>query len=1024
MAGIMASMISASLAQTPRDLTVAGAIAALKADTSANPLYNETYNLGPTGLRGWIDLGPRGVDEYGGADGTFTSASRQILVTVATEPANFVLAVDDVILGAIAASSGTVPNFSSDCRKAFGAAITDAEKTGAGTLRVKRWRAGTSTDVNIPITILGNYTATAPYSCPKSTVILTNARNKLVGQLLADSNFFNNGHQFSRAIHGLALLAGVAPGDPDYATVQTRLQTYAREMAAAGPQQGGLPIWGWAYSGLFLAEYYLSTNDAVVLPGIAAYTDKLIQSQSAYGTFGHDPARTTSDSTGRLYSTGYGPVNSVAIVANMAIFMGKKALQAGGQTIHPNIDPAIQRGSDFFATYVNKGSIPYGEHEAYMGNHSSNGKDPMCAVFFGLQPGRAVETEYFTRMSIAGFNAREDGHTGQGFSYLWGAMGANMGGSVATAEYLKNVRWHLDLSRRTDGSFAYDGREGYGPGSTTDGTYLGASGYFGLDATASYILTYSLPLQRLYITGRNANPANTLDSTKVAHAVSAATFKLGVTGLTNSQLITSLSDFDPIVRNYTAIELGKRSPSSGDLTTLRGMVTGTDVNGRMGACQALGYLKDTASLPLLNDRLDKTIEPNSWVRAKAANAIREFPPATASVHRDSLLSRFVANSTDPNLIDWDDPIQISNGFLGFALFGDDVYGWQVNNGASLANYTTNAPKNLLYPAIQTGLKQPDSKARLGPATFCEQKLPLVDVQALVPDFFELVRSDVQVDRMWGAPARTRGINVLNKFKITEGIPLLSSLLDVPEGFEWDAHNYIIPALNALEAYGDAARWTLPTLNGYLNTWDPHDTTYPAQSYPDLVSTIATIENAITAPAQNLGLAVANSQVVTTTGAKAIILTGTSPRSTVTFTIVTAPTHGTLTGTAPNLVYTPDAFYSGPDSFSFQVIDSLGAVNPSAPGTVSIIVGNAGKGLIGEYFDNTDFTNPKLTRTDTAVNFDWGIGSPDALVGGDTFSARWSGLLLVPETGNYRFSTLNSDGVRLYVNGVLVLDQYA
>ncbi len=267
MAGIMASMIFASLAQASRDLTAAGAIAALKADTSANPRYDETYNLGPTGLRGWIDLGPRGVDEYGGADGTFTGASRQILVTVATEPANTALAVDDVILGAMAASSGTVPNFSSDCRKAFGAVITDAEKTGAGTVRVKRWRAGTTTDVNIPITVLGNYTATAPYSCPKSTAILANARNKLVGLLLADPNFFNNGHGFSRAIHGLALLAGVAPGDPDYAAVQTRLQTYARETASAGPQQGGLPIWGWAYSSLFLAEYYLSTNDAVVLPG-------------------------------------------------------------------------------------------------------------------------------------------------------------------------------------------------------------------------------------------------------------------------------------------------------------------------------------------------------------------------------------------------------------------------------------------------------------------------------------------------------------------------------------------------------------------------------------------------------------------------------------------------------------------------------------------------------------------------------------------------------------------------------------
>ena len=156
---------------------------------------------------------------------------------MASAPGNAVLAVDDVILGAMAGSSGTVPLFTSDARKAFGAAIGDAEKTGAGTLRVKRWRAGTTTDENIPMTIMGDYTATAPYTCPKSALILANARNKLVSQLLANPNFLTN--DWAGAISGLALLAGVAPGDPDYATVQTRLQTYARALATAGPQQIG-----------------------------------------------------------------------------------------------------------------------------------------------------------------------------------------------------------------------------------------------------------------------------------------------------------------------------------------------------------------------------------------------------------------------------------------------------------------------------------------------------------------------------------------------------------------------------------------------------------------------------------------------------------------------------------------------------------------------------------------------------------------------------------------------------------------
>ena len=46
----------AGVGATPPDLTAAGAIAALKTDTSASPVYGLTYNLGATGLRGWIYL--------------------------------------------------------------------------------------------------------------------------------------------------------------------------------------------------------------------------------------------------------------------------------------------------------------------------------------------------------------------------------------------------------------------------------------------------------------------------------------------------------------------------------------------------------------------------------------------------------------------------------------------------------------------------------------------------------------------------------------------------------------------------------------------------------------------------------------------------------------------------------------------------------------------------------------------------------------------------------------------------------
>jgi len=70
-------------------------------------------------------------------------------------------------------------------------------------------------------------------------------------------------------------------------------------------------------------------------------------------------------------------------------------------------------------------------------------------------------------------------------------------------------------------------------------------------------------------------------------------------------------------------------------------------------------------------------------------------------------------------------------------------------------------------------------------------------------------------------------------------------------------------------------------------------------------------------------------------AKAITLAGSDvDGDTLSFTIVTPPAHGTLTGTAPALTYTPTANYHGTDSLTFKVNDG---VVDSMPATVSVTV---------------------------------------------------------------------------------------
>jgi len=83
----------------------------------------------------------------------------------------------------------------------------------------------------------------------------------------------------------------------------------------------------------------------------------------------------------------------------------------------------------------------------------------------------------------------------------------------------------------------------------------------------------------------------------------------------------------------------------------------------------------------------------------------------------------------------------------------------------------------------------------------------------------------------------------------------------------------------------------------------------------------------------------------------------------------------------------------------------------------------GTGLYGEYFDNSNLTNRKATRTDAAVNFNWGAGSPHPQIGADTFSVRWTGWVHAPVTGVYTFYTTSDDGVRLWVNNQLLINNW-
>ncbi len=99
-------------------------------------------------------------------------------------------------------------------------------------------------------------------------------------------------------------------------------------------------------------------------------------------------------------------------------------------------------------------------------------------------------------------------------------------------------------------------------------------------------------------------------------------------------------------------------------------------------------------------------------------------------------------------------------------------------------------------------------------------------------------------------------------------------------------------------------------------------------------------------------------------------------------------------------------------------------------------GSATQGLKGEYFRGRALAGaPVLTRVDARVAFRWDRGAPtdtmvaqgelrpEAALGNDDFSIRWTGKLLPPVSGRYELVVGANDGFRLFIGGKLVTDAW-
>lgn len=743
-----------------------------------------TYNLGATGMRGWIYT--KAADNLDAAQGRTTTASRQILVTHvgAGSPADGVVKVDDVILGVDGKP------FNDDARKSIAMAIQAAEtEAKGGVLKLTVSRGGTVQELSLKLAVLGTYSETAPWDCAKSKRILEQACKVLEKEeLKAD---------WAGPIQGLALLA---TGNPEYLP---KVQEFARRLAAIEVDPDKKPegfVWGdtWGSSNrsIFLCEYYLITKDKEVLPAITKNTLMLARGQSMYGTFGHGFASLKKDGNFNGSVPPYGPVNSAGIPANLAIVLGKKC---GVKS--PEVDRAITRAAGFFGYFAGKGAIPYGEHEPWP-YHENNGKNAACALMFGAMGDKPKESDFFARMATAGYANREYGHTGQGFSYLWSALGAAVGGPEAAAAFFRKSSWHFDLVRRSDGAFTYDGGEQYSPGKTDDNTYFGNSSYHGLSPAATYVLTYALPLRKLVITGRDADPSGWLDKEQAARVVASGRFDLDRREMSPDELVAAFGDWSPIVRSWAAEELAKRPEGKTMIAELIKLADGSDVHMIQGACETLGRLNTPEALPVLVKQLS---HPDRWVRYKAAQAIRNMG-GTAKPALEGILKALVSTAEPLWPINWEDPIQFAHGQLAAAVFS-----------GPLRDEVNKMDAKLRYDAIRSITTNPDGMARATLRNFFENQLSEEDVIALAPAIIAAVETPSPADTMFNNEIRMAGLKALAKYHFKECLPAAADLAFTQGGHGSESRTGEI--MKIIASYGKAGKPVIPALRKVIENFN-------------------------------------------------------------------------------------------------------------------------------------------------------------------------------------------------------------
>ncbi|MCY2976246.1 MAG: DUF6288 domain-containing protein [Planctomycetota bacterium] len=743
------------------------------------------WNLGPTGLRGWMFC-----------DKMVTTDARQVAITVVEKgsPADGLIAVGDVLLGV----SGNL--FTHDPRTELGRAISGAEtEVGGGRLTLTRWRAGKVQDVDVVLPVLGSFSATAPYDCPKSQRILTLGLKALATRM-SGPDYQEKEGAIPRSLNALALLAG---GDSAHLPLVKREAQWAANYKALD-----FRTWYYGYVMIFLAEYITATGDASVLPGLRGLAMEAARGQSAVGSWGH----TFALPDGRLQ--GYGMMNAPGLPLTIGMMLAREA-----GVKDEEVTRAIELSSRLLRFYNGKGAIPYGDHPAWTETHEDNGKCGMAAVLFnGL--GETSNANFFTRMAVASHGSERDcGHTGNYFNLLWSLPAIAQAGPNATGAWMQEFgSWYHDLARRWDSGFAHQGP----PEPDHDS-------YHDWDASGGYLLAYALPLKKISLTGRKPSvlrpftPADATDLIVDGRGWDNKNRNSTYDHFEDTELLTRLGSWSPIVRERSAAAIARRKTPP--INAVIALLDTESVDARIGACQALEDLrgKSASAVPQLRSTLK---HDDLWLRVRAATALSVIgkPALPALPEMLELIAR------GPSA---EDPRGMEQRFLSSAIFSKMLTSTKSLDGVD---------RDKLRNAIALGLQNQDGHAR-SDISEIYRHLSFDELQPLLPTILEAIEKPAPSGEMFADGVRLNGLKVLASHHIEEGMQACADYLRTQN--PWASEKRTPEILEVLTLYGAEAKRVVPHLRETASSFDQGEKNFPKplskQKAKAVRNAIATIE---------------------------------------------------------------------------------------------------------------------------------------------------------------------------------------